>query len=132
MSKNKMHELVESILEETKRQENQREEYLSLIRTLLESTERKDQECSRKLTFRRYSNLAGEERISFSSVITSRNNGTKCDLSQIEKAQVEMDRCVNYLVDCGDDVVEKFFEYITKTALPLFLQGRYPGDYKIK
>jgi len=139
----KLDELLNAVLEETKEQENMRNEYISLIHGLIEGTERKGYKISKevegkdntwRLNFRWFSDRMGGENISFSDSITHRNGEgmTSYDKSELDKANKEIDDAVNYMFDCGISTIDAFVEHFTKVVIPQFLQYRFPSNYEIK
>lgn len=131
-----INELLNCVLAEAKAQKNLREEYISLIHNLIEGTERTNSNGTTwRISFRWYSDRMGGEMISFGSNITKRNGNTIVsvyDKENLSKANQEIDLCINYLLDCGTEKVDAFIEYLSKVAIPQFLQDRHPHDYEIK
>ena len=121
-------ELVNGILEETKRQENLRKEYLSLVHDLIEKTERKEDEFVWRISFH-WCSCTIQFRMNISERINQ--NITEYDKEELEKANDDINKCINRLLDYGVDVADDFIEYLTKIAIPQFLQGRYPFGYSI-
>jgi hypothetical protein len=132
---NKLDELLTEILEETKSQENKREEYIKLIHELLKNNTRTGCEIIHgdknvwQLHF--YINKSNTS-IGFLSHIVERNDGLRnsdredglslTGLAYIDEANRNMDKAINYLINV--DKIDDFIEYLVKKAIPLFLQNQ--------
>lgn len=129
-----LNKLVSAILEETKVQEDKRQEYLKLVDGLIGSITREGRGITKRLNFEWYSNRMGGECVSFNNDIIKRNDIelTAFDKECLQESNSKMTRAVNYMVDCGDDTIDDFISYLSNVAFPLFLQDRYPADYEIK
>ena len=71
--------------------------------------------------------------IYFSSNISKRENGeiSLWDVENIENANKEINECINILYDKGTEYVDNFINYLSKVAIPQFLQNRHPIKYHI-
>ena len=133
-----LNELIIAIVDETKRQKDERNEYISLVHKLIEGTEKigdesiSDSKNVWRINFRIGRGLS-EGKIHFSSSISKRENGEPClmDVENIAKANNEIDECINILYDKGTEYVDNFIKHLSKVAIPQFLQNRYPRDYYI-
>ena len=131
----KSSELIISAFEEAKRQEEQRKEYILLVHELLDGTIRGGSTYDFSNTWRLSFKLHRvDNRISFDTDITRRNDRdlvTYDDINRIKKANEDINKCINYLYDCGIDKLEAFIDHLAKNAIPMFLQHRCPWDYII-
>ena len=136
-----LNELINGILAETKKQENKRKEYISLIHNLINSLERtttncEGMSCTWRLSFRWHSSN-NNKIVHFSQIIVNREaykHNEKImlyDKKEIEISNHDIDKCINYMLDCGDSTIDSFIEHISKVAIPQFLLGRFPKDYRI-
>lgn len=136
----KLDELLEEILKETKRQEDERKEYIELIHNILENSTRKGLELTGndenvwqlffQLTKSRNSIFCTENIIKRTDHLKSdREDGLSEDaIEQIEHYYKEMDEAINYLYDIGK--IDEFVDFLVKQALPLFLQNRHAPWYR--
>jgi hypothetical protein len=129
----KLNSLLSEILAETKRQENKRQEYLSLVNGIINGTTKENEGNTWRINFRWYSDKMGGECISFSSNIVKRNNEELANFQKkyIEESDLEIAKAVNYMIDCGEKTIDAFINHLSKVVLPQFLQNRYPSNYEI-
>lgn len=134
-----LNELINAVLAEAKKQEEQRKEYISLVHQLIEGTERincsnSDKNNTWRINFRIYTDIMNQTFVSFSQSISKREDGnpSKYDLENLGKANTEIDECINYLYDYNVKVLDSFIEHLSKVAIPQFLQNRYPSTWRVK
>lgn len=131
----KLDELLEEILKETKRQEDERKKYVELIHNLLKNSTRKGLELTDndENIWQLFFQLNRSRNNTFCvEHIVKRTDGLKSDredglsedaIKQIEHYYEEMDDAINYLYDIGK--IDEFVEFLSKKAIPLFLQNRH-------
>lgn len=133
---NKINDLIKEILTEVKKQKEERQEYISFVYQLIENTKRKDEDdmnpCVWRINFRHCESVFGQNFISFGSDITERvnKNLTKFDLKWISESNGEIEKCINFLYDYNKEVLDDFIKYLSKVAIPQFLQNRHPEEYR--
>lgn len=133
-----LNELIIAIVNEAKKQNDERNEYISLVHQLIEGTEKigdesiSDSKNTWRINFRMGKGYS-EGIIYFSSNISKRENGeiSLWDVENIENANKEINECINILYDKGTEYVDNFINYLSKVAIPQFLQNRHPIKYHI-
>ena len=124
---NNLQSLIDAVFEETKRQENKRAEYISLVHGLLDNTIRKSRNGNKneRISFKYFYDRIGVKKVSFSSDIFSDN----MTLGELDEANKSIDNCINTIYDFGEPILDRFIEHLVKVAIPQFLQGRTPNNY---